>query len=75
MLGFPGDINRLYSFTKQNSITLIEDNCEAIGSKIDESYCGTLADIGVLSFDHGKMIATGEGGMVLTNSDSPLKKS
>ena len=32
------------------------------------NFCGTLGDIGVFSFDHGKMIATGEGGMVLTNS-------
>ena len=28
---------------------------------------GTIGDIGVMSFDHGKMIACGEGGLVLTN--------
>ena len=29
---------------------------------------GTLGNVGVLSFDQGKMIATGEGGMLLTNN-------
>ena len=46
---------------------IIEDNCEAIGAKFNDRYLGTIADIGVMSFDHGKMIACGEGGMVLTN--------
>ena len=69
MLGCPGDVKALHQFTKENNIVLIEDNCEAIGSKVDQRYCGGLADMGVLSFDHGKMIATGEGGMILTDSD------
>ena len=67
MLGFPGDVIEMKKICETNGIVLIEDNCEAIGSKINNQYCGTLGDIGVFSFDHGKMIATGEGGMVLTN--------
>ncbi len=70
MLGFPGDVKNFLKLSRENNLTLIEDNCEAIGSRISNQYCGTLGDIGVLSFDHGKMIATGEGGMVMTNSDS-----
>ena len=69
MLGFPGDVRKFLKLSRSYNLTLVEDNCEAIGSRINNQYCGTLADIGVLSFDHGKMIATGEGGMIMTNSD------
>ena len=69
MLGCPGDMNAFKKLSNSYNIPLIEDNCEAIGSKIKNQYCGTMGDIGVLSFDHGKMIATGEGGMILTNID------
>ena len=68
MLGCPGDVIKMKKICQSNGIVLVEDNCEAIGSKINNKFCGTLGDIGVFSFDHGKMIATGEGGMVLTNS-------
>ena len=68
MLGCPGDVIKIKKICQSKGIVLVEDNCEAIGSKINNEFCGTLGDIGVFSFDHGKMIATGEGGMVLTNS-------
>ena len=69
MLGFPGDVKNFLKLSNAYNLPLIEDNCEAIGSKIGKKYCGTIGDIGVLSFDHGKMIATGEGGMIMTNSN------
>ena len=74
MLGFPGDVKNFLSLSNSYNLPLIEDNCEAIGSKIGKEYCGTLGDIGVLSFDHGKMIATGEGGMIVTNNTKLYKK-
>ena len=36
-------------------------------AKYNNKYLGTIGDVGILSFDQGKMIATGEGGMILTN--------
>ena len=67
MLGMGGDIKEVVDVGKKFNLPIIEDNCEAIGAKFNERYLGTIADIGVMSFDHGKMIACGEGGMVLTN--------
>ena len=46
---------------------MLEDNCESIGGKYNKKFLGTLGDVGALSFDFGKIITTGEGGMVLTN--------
>ena len=62
MLGMGGDIKELVDLGKRLNLPIIEDNCEAIGAKYDDRYLGTIGDIGVMSFDHGKMIACGEGG-------------
>ena len=69
MLGLGGPLKEVYSIAKERNIPLIEDNCEAIGGKIANKFLGTFGDIGVMSFDHGKMIACGEGGMILTNKE------
>ncbi len=67
MLGYAGEIDKIKSFCKKKKIILIEDNCEAIGATFKNKYLGTIADIGVFSFDFGKNITTGEGGCILTN--------
>ena len=68
MLGIPADLEAIMPVAKKHGIPVVEDNCEAIGSKINGNYCGTITDIGVMSFDHGKMMTTGEGGMIFTNN-------
>jgi len=45
----------------------LEDNCEATGGKYDKKYLGLIGDVGALSFDGGKIITCGEGGMIITN--------
>tara|TARA_Y100000589_G_scaffold19013_2_gene15795 strand:- start:476 stop:1612 length:1137 start_codon:yes stop_codon:yes gene_type:complete len=68
MLGMGGPLDELMKFGNSLNLPIIEDNCEAIGAKFDDNYLGVLGDIGVMSFDHGKMIACGEGGMIFTNN-------
>ena len=69
MLGMGGPLKEIIKLGKQLKLPIIEDNCEAIGGKFSNNYYGTIGDIGVMSFDHGKMIACGEGGMALTNNE------
>ena len=73
MLGMGGPLEELLSFCRKKNIGVLEDNCEAIGAKYKGQFLGTIADIGVMSFDHGKMIACGEGGLVLTNKKKYAK--
>jgi len=57
---------------KKHGLFVIEDAAQAIGSYIeldDRHYAGTLGDIGVYSFNYGKHITCGEGGMIVTNDD------
>jgi len=51
-----------------NGLWVIEDACQAIGAKRHGKYCGTLGDIGILSFNEHKHISCGEGGMILCQS-------
>lgn len=47
---------------------MIEDSCEAMGSKVGGRKCGTLGDMGTFSFFPSHTMTTGEGGMIVTNS-------
>ena len=73
MLGFSSNISQIEKICKKNKIKLIEDNCESIGAKYNKKFLGNFGNIGVMSFDFGKNITTGEGGCILT-SDKKIYK-
>tara|TARA_Y100000590_G_scaffold455912_1_gene605438 strand:+ start:2556 stop:3683 length:1128 start_codon:yes stop_codon:yes gene_type:complete len=66
MLGVAAKMSDIVKIANMHSIRVLEDNCEAVGGKYKNNYLGTIGDIGVFSFDYGKMITTGEGGMILS---------
>ena len=68
MLGFSANLKNIKLVAKKRNIKILEDNCEAIGAKYKNSFLGTHGDVGVFSFDFGKIITTGEGGLILTNN-------
>jgi dTDP-4-amino-4,6-dideoxygalactose transaminase len=47
---------------------VVEDACEALGSRLNKKYCGTLGDLGTFSFFPSHSISTGEGGMIITDN-------
>ena len=67
-LGNPFEVLELSKFCKENNIWLIEDNCDALGSKYNNKLTGTFGDISTLSFYPAHHITMGEGGAVLTSS-------
>lgn len=71
-LGNPFDIKEVKSFCDKHNLWLIEDNCDALGSKytIDGEirYTGTWGDIGTSSFYPPHHMTMGEGGCVYTNN-------
>jgi len=68
MLGIPVDMNSIMELSKKYNLKVLEDNCESVGAKYKGKYLGCIGDAGVFSFDFGKVITCGEGGMVVTNS-------
>ena len=70
-LGNPFDLKAVKEFCTSHKLWLIEDNCDALGSKytIDgvTKYTGTWGDIGTSSFYPPHHMTMGEGGCVYTN--------
>jgi len=73
-LGNPFDLKSVKAFCDRHELWLIEDNCDALGSKYSmdgkEYFTGTIGDIGTSSFYPPHHMTMGEGGAVYT--DNPL---
>ena len=67
-LGNPCDLRKVKELCKRHNLWLIEDNCDALGSKFEGKFTGTFGDLATLSFYPAHQITTAEGGAVLTNS-------
>ena len=70
-LGNPFDIAAVKQFCDKHGLWLIEDNCDALGSRYfidgEWKYTGTIGDIGTSSFYPPHHMTMGEGGAVYTN--------
>lgn len=71
-LGNVFELDRIQAIAKKYNLWLLEDNCDALGSKFLDQYTGTFGDIATLSFYPAHHITMGEGGALLTNN--PLLK-
>lgn len=71
-LGNPFDLKAVKEFCDKHNLWLIEDNCDALGTKYiidgEEKYSGTIGDIGTSSFYPPHHMTMGEGGAVYTNN-------
>lgn len=72
--GISVDVDPLIEVCKENEIFLIEDAAEAHGVLYKNLPCGSFGDVSVFSFYANKLVATGEGGMVLTNNEKIAEK-
>ncbi len=73
-LGNPWDLGAIKAFCDKHNLWLVEDNCDALGSKYtidgEEKFTGTIGDVGTSSFYPPHHMTMGEGGAVYT--DNPL---
>lgn len=71
-LGNPFDLETVKAFCDKHGLWLVEDNCDALGSKYtingQEKFTGTIGDIGTSSFYPPHHMTMGEGGAVYTNN-------
>ena len=66
-LGNPFNLDIVMEIANQNNLWVIEDNCDAFGSKYNNKYTGTYGHISTISFYPAHHITTGEGGAIITN--------
>lgn len=71
-LGNPFDLSRVKAFCDKHNLWLIEDNCDALGSRYfidgEWKFTGSVGDIGTSSFYPPHHMTMGEGGAVYTKS-------
>ena len=71
--GHPSNVDELLAISNDFNIPLIEDAAESLGSFYRGQHTGTFGLLGTLSFNGNKIITTGGGGAILTNSHELAK--
>lgn len=66
---YPAEMERFVSFCQDNGLHLIEDAAQSLGSFCKGKHLGRFGEIGSFSFSSPKIITTGQGGALITDSD------
>jgi CDP-6-deoxy-D-xylo-4-hexulose-3-dehydrase len=72
-LGNPYDLDTVARLSREHELWLIEDCCDALGSRFDSKPCGTFGDLATLSFYPAHQITTGEGGAVFSENEKLMR--
>lgn len=67
-LGNPWEIDSVIEIAKKHNLWVIEDNCDALGSRYNGKLTGTFGDIATVSFYPAHHITMGEGGCVISDN-------
>jgi len=68
-LGNPNEMDVIMDLAKDHDLYVIEDSCDALGSRYDGKYVSTFGNLGTFSFYPAHHITMGEGGAVVTNNE------
>jgi perosamine synthetase len=74
LYGHPANVDAIFEIARRHNLFVIEDAAEAHGALYKNRIVGSIGDIGTFSFFGNKIITSGEGGMVVTNSDELSEK-
>lgn len=72
--GYACDMRPIMEIARDHDLRVVEDTAHAIGATCGGQMCGTIGDIGCFSFFANKNLATGEGGMIVTDDDLLAEK-
>src|SRR5690606_18694139 len=69
MRGLPAQMDEIMAIARRHGLKVIEDVAQANGGRYKGRMLGAIGDVGCFSFQHYKVITSGEGGMVVTDDD------
>lgn len=67
MAGVSAKMDEIMLIAKKYNLPVLEDSAQALGATYNGKNLGTIGQIGIYSMDMGKIITTGEGGIIVTN--------
>ena len=73
--GIPADMDKINKIAEDHNILVVEDAAQAVNSKYNKKYAGSLADLGTFSFHATKNYSCGEGGALCINNQNYFKRS
>ena len=74
MSGYPCNMDEIKTFCNRNNLILIEDCAHAVGTTFNDTHVGNYGITGCFSFYPTKQIATGEGGIVISNDEKIINE-
>jgi perosamine synthetase len=74
LYGHPAKMDEIKEMANKHSIIVIEDACQSLGSTYDGKQTGTLGQMGCFSMYASKVLTSGEGGAITTDSDEFAEK-
>ena len=74
LYGHPAKMDEIKEIANKHSIMVIEDACQSLGSTYDGKQTGTLGQMGCFSMYASKVLTSGEGGAITTDSDEFAEK-
>lgn len=75
LYGMPAKMNEIKAISNKYGIPVLEDAAEALGSVYNGKACGSLGDMGVLSFNGNKIITTSGGGALISDDKEKIEKA
>lgn len=70
LYGQSSDMTKIMEFARRHNLKVIEDAAQSIGVKFEGEHVGLRGDVSAISFYGNKTMTCGEGGIILTNSDT-----
>jgi len=75
MGGVAANMDEILSIAKEHHIPVFEDSAQALGATYKGKYLGTIGSAGIYSTDIGKVITTGEGGILVTDDEQIYQRA
>lgn len=75
IFGHPYNAEAINKIAAKHGLKIVEDACQAHGAMYKNKKAGVLGDIGCFSFYATKNIATGEGGILVTNNEEYAERA
>ena len=75
MRGMPAQMDEIMDIARRHNLKVLEDVAQANGGEYHGRRLGSIGDAGIFSFQHYKVITSGEGGMVVTNDETTYARA